>query len=126
MSLPSRFLDTNSPRPFSSEEEEQKRLFYERMSPRRRKFIDRIDYDLWDPFEGPKDPMDIRTDVTQRTTQQLVREFLQKHGKDRGNDYSRGALECALGVVNKEEKYLGTLDFCIWYAELLEREKGEK
>ncbi len=126
MSLPSRFLENKGPRSFTPEEEEQKRLFYERMSPRRKKFIDRIGYDIWDPFEGPKDPMDIRTDVTQRTTQQLVREFLQKHGKDRGNDYSRGALECALGIVGKEEKYLGTLDFCIWYAELLEKEKGEK
>ncbi len=125
MSLPSRFLEDKGPRSFSPEEEEQKRLFYERMSPRRKKFIDRIGYDVWDPFAAPKDPMDIRTDVTRRTTQQLVREFLQTHGKDKGNDYSRGVLECALGLVNKEEKYLGVLDFCIWYAALLEKEKAQ-
>ena len=46
---------------------------YERMNPRRRKFIDRIGYDEWDPFQKPNDPMDIRVDPSKRTTQQLFR-----------------------------------------------------
>lgn len=103
-------------REFSAEEAEQKRVMYENMSPRRKRFIDRIGYDKWDPFQLPKDPMDIRQDVTQRTTQELVRDFLQ--GRDRaalGNDYARGVLECALGMVNKDEKFRGIYDFCLWY-----------
>ncbi len=114
-----------TPQELNAEQEEQKRLLYEKMSPRRRKFIDRIGYDNWDPFQKPNDPLDIRLDLTKRTTQQLVREFLQQATEKEaqlGNDYRRGALECALGVVNRDEKYLGIFDFCIWYHRLLKEE----
>ena len=66
-----------APRPLTSEEARQKREIYERMHPRRRKFVDRLGYDTWDPFQKPKEPMELRTDPTGRTTQQLFREFLQ-------------------------------------------------
>ena len=123
--LPSSLLSQGAQRRFTEAEEEHKRMFYERMSPRRRKFIDKIGFDAWDPFEAPKDPLDIRLDVTKRTTQQLLREFLQTVEKDQpGNDYSRGALECALGLVNQEEKYQGIFDFCLWYHELLQKERS--
>ena len=112
-------------RTFTPEEEEQKRLFYEKMSPRRRKFIDKIGYEVWDPFEGPKEPLDIRVDGTKRTTQQLVREFLQSMGDEQhSNEYARGALDCALGIVAKEDKYQGIFDFCIWYYDLLKKEQS--
>ncbi len=63
---------------FSPEEaEKRKRAVFESMSPRRQKHILKKGYDQWDPFEEPKDPIDIRTDPTRRTTQMLVREFLQ-------------------------------------------------
>ena len=114
-----------TPQALSAEQEASKRALYEKMTPRRRKFIDRIGYAQWDPFQKPNDPLDIRLDVTKRTTQQLVREFLQ-HAAAReeqfGNDYRRGALECALGVVNRDEKYLGMFDFCLWYRNLLKEE----
>lgn len=114
-------------REFSAEEREQKRMFYERMSPRRRRFVDRIGFDNWDPFEAPKEPMDIRTDVSQRTAQDLVREFLQSVSLDmRGGEYARGASDCALGIVGRQEKYMGVLDFCVWYHELLQKELAEK
>ncbi|MFV0423136.1 hypothetical protein [Oleidesulfovibrio sp.] len=105
------------------EQEEQKRFIYEKMSPRRRKFIDRIGYAKWDPFQKPNDPLDIRQDITKRTTQQLIREFLQtRNHSDYTNEYGKGALECALGIINRDEKYRGIFDFCIWYHELLEKE----
>lgn len=114
-------------RRFSGEEEEQKRLFYERMSPRRRRFVDRIGFANWDPFEAPKEPMDIRTDMSRRTAQELVREFLQSVSLDmRGGEYARGATDCALGIVARQEKYLGVLDFCVWYHELLQEELAGK
>lgn len=122
--IPASVFRDGTPQKLTGEQEELKRQIYEKMHPRRRKFIDRIGYDNWDPFQKPNDPLDIRLDVTKRTTQQLVREFLQ-HAAKKGqysNDYGRGALECALGVVNKDEKYLGIFDFCQWYAELLRKE----
>lgn len=103
-------------RVFNSDEEEQKRVMYENMAPRRKRFIDRIGYDKWDPFQLPKDPMDIRQDLTKRTTQELVRDFLQTRDRATlGNDYARGVLECALGMVNKDDKFRGIYDFCLWY-----------
>ena len=50
----------------TEEQEQLKREIYERMNPRRRKFIDRIGYDEWDPFQKPNDPMDIRVDPSIR------------------------------------------------------------
>ncbi len=108
----------------NEEQEQMKREIYEKMNPRRRKFVDRIGYENWDPFQKPNDPLDIRLDVSKRTTQQLVREFLQVAAKKGhySNDYGRGALECALGVVNKDDKYMGVMDFCLWYHDLLQKE----
>lgn len=122
---PSDLLRRAKERVFSPEEEEQKRFFYERMSPRRRRFIDKLGFENWDPFEEPKEPMDIRRDVSERTVQELVREFLQSVSQEmHGGEYARGATECALGIVAKQEKYQGILDFCVWYHELLQKEKG--
>lgn len=122
---PSAMMDADSgPRKLSEDEAAHKRALYEKMPLRRRKFIDRIGFDAWDPFAAPKEPMDIRVDVSKRTTQELLREFLQSVEKEKhGNDYARGALECALGVVNREEKYRGIFDFCLWYHSLLTKEQ---
>ncbi|MDR0467175.1 MAG: hypothetical protein LBH94_07455 [Deltaproteobacteria bacterium] len=114
-----------APQALTEEQEALKRELYERMAPRRRKFVDRIGYAQWDPFQKPNDPLDMRQDITKRTTQRLVREFLQQASAREaqlGNDYRRGALECALGVVNRDEKYLGIFDFCLWYHALLKKE----
>lgn len=108
-------------REFTQDEEEQKRFMYEKMSLRRRKFVDRIGFDKWDPFQLPKDPMDIRRDMTERTAQELMRDFLQTVPRHTlGNDYARGILECAMGMVNKDDKYRGIYDFCLWYEKQLD------
>ena len=106
-----------------TESEERKRAIWERMSPRRRKFVERIGYDNWDPFQEPKDPIDIRKDATKRTTQELVREYLTQAGPDsRGNAYNGGVMEMALGIVNREDRILGMFEFACWYKDLLEKE----
>lgn len=128
MKLPSALSDANKgAREFTLDEEEQKRIFYEKMSPRRRKFIDRIGYDVWDPFEGPKEPMDIRKDTSGRTIQQLVNEFLKSPlAESQDGEFARGALKCAYGLVNKEEKYRGIFAFCLWYNQLLTKENNPR
>ena len=111
-------------REFTPEEETLKRELYGKIPPRRRKFIDKIGYKSWDPFQKPNDPMELRTDISQRTTQQLVREFLQSLGpkSKHSNVYAQGALECALGLINQEDKHLGMFDFAVWYHQLLRKE----
>lgn len=102
---------------------ETKRGIYDSLGPRGKRYVDKIGYDAWDPFQEPKEPLDIRTDVTKRTTQQLVRRFLQEQAPDGvGNAYSQGVLESALGIVNKDEKFRGIFEFCLWYGQLLRQE----
>jgi len=127
-SLPATAWRDGTPQKLTPEQEALKRDLYDSIPSRRRKFIDRIGYENWDPFQKPNDPMELRTDVTQRTTQQLIREFLQTRpekttSRDSGhNAYSQGALEVALGIVNRDDKYLGAYDFSVWYYELLRKE----
>ena len=105
--IPATVFRDGTPQRLNEEQEQLKREIYERMNPRRRKFVDRIGYDNWDPFQKPNDPLDVRLDVTKRTTQQLVREFLQlkaARNEQYGNDYGRGVLECALGIVNRDNE----------------------
>lgn len=112
------------PTVLSEEQKEFKRVLYEKMNPRRRKFVDKIGYDNWDPFQAPKDPLDIRTESTQRTLQDLLREFMaHEAGEGKSGAWKKGAAECALGIIQKDEKYQGIFDFCLWYANLL-REEG--
>jgi hypothetical protein len=127
MTRPSDLLNQGVERKFTPEEEEQKRHFYEKISLRRRRFVDRIGYENWDPFAGPKEPMYIRKDLTQRTAEELVREFMKATvGRMHGGEYARGVTACAVGIVAGQEKYQGVLDFCVWYHELLQKEKLSK
>jgi hypothetical protein len=113
---------------FSPDEaEERKKAVFDSMSPRRQKHIlNKIGYDKWDPFQEPKDPIDIRKDKTKRTTQMLVREFLQsRESEGYSNAYGRGVLEMGLGIINEEERFIGMYEFACWYRDLLRREGHE-
>ena len=86
---------------FSADEAaRRKKAVFDSMSERRQKHILKRGYDRWDPFEEPKDPIDIRKDKTKRTTQMLVRE--------RGYNMPRDADQQAAwsGVVSVERKDL--------------------
>jgi len=109
------------------EEEKRKKAIFESMSPRRQKHIIKKGYEKWDPFQEPKDPIDIRKDKTRRTTQELFRLFLQSKSKEEySNAYGSGVLEICLGIVNDDEKYKGMVEFSIWYNELLKKEGYEE
>ena len=109
------------------EEKERKKAIFESMSQRRQEHIlKKMGYEKWDPFQEPKDPIDLREDKTKRTTQQLAREFLQtRSSEEYTNEYGRGVFEMCLGIVNDDDKYRGMLEFAVWYKELLKREEGE-
>jgi hypothetical protein len=105
------------------EAEKRKKAIFDSMSPRRQKHILKKGYQKWDPFQVPKDPIDIRKDKTRRTTKMLVREFLQmKQLQEYSNAYGQGVFEICLGIVNDDERYKAMFEFSIWYNELLKRE----
>jgi hypothetical protein len=110
----------------SCKDEMRKQAIFKSMSPKRQNQILRKGYDSWDPFQKPKDPIDIRKDKTRRTASMLVREFLQRRsGEDYANEYAEGVFEICLGIVNEDERYRGMYEFSVWYHELLKKE-GQK
>jgi hypothetical protein len=105
------------------QEEKRKKAVFNSMSPRRQKHILKKGYDAWDPFQEPKDPIDIRKDRTKRTTQELVRMFLQAQSLEKySNEYGKGAFDICLGLINGDEISRGMFEFSVWYHELLKRE----
>jgi hypothetical protein len=110
----------------SEDEAKRKKAIFNSMAPRRQKHILKKGYKKWDPFQEPKDPIDIRKDKTKRTTQALVREFLQSLGSEEySNAYGRGVFEICLGIINDDERYKAMYDFSVWYSKLLKREGFE-
>lgn len=111
----------------SFSDEDKKKAVFEAMAPRRQKHIlKKIGYNNWDPFEKPKDPIDIRRDKSQRTSQMLVREFLQSRPLEGySNSYGRGVLDMAIGIVNDDDRYLGMYEFALWHKKLLKQEGRE-
>lgn len=108
-------------------DEDKKKAVFKAMSPRRKKFIvEKVGYEKWNPFQKPKDPIDIRRDKSRRTSQMLVREFLQSCPMDEySNSYGRGVLEMAIGIINDDDRFLGMYDFALWHKKLLEVEGFE-
>ena len=109
-----------------TEEQEQKRkkAIFNSMGKRGQKQILKKGYDEWDPFQEPKDPVKImkKKDATKKTTQQLIREFLQQVDSEKYNNvYAKGAFDICLGIINEKEEFLGMYDFVCWYQK--EREK---
>lgn len=110
--------------PSSEDIKALKQEMYDKLSPRRKKFIDKIGFDRWDPFQEPKHPIEIRKDPTKRTTQQLVNEFIQSRADHVGYDtaYAAGAFEMAMGMLRRQDRFQGMFDFAIWYNELMKQE----
>lgn len=111
----------------SMSDDDKKKAVFDAMSTRRQKHIlNKVGYDNWDPFEKPKDPIDIRRDKSRRTSQMLVREFLQSRPKEGcSNSYSRGVLEMAIGIINDDDRFIGMYEFVLWHKALLEKEGFE-
>ncbi|MFZ5570041.1 MAG: hypothetical protein ACOZF0_06535 [Thermodesulfobacteriota bacterium] len=105
------------------EKSDRKKAVFEAMAPRRQSQILKKGYDKWDPFLEPKDPIDIRQDRTRRTSQTLIREFLQsKKMEEYSNEFGRGAFEICLGLINENDRYRGMFEFACWYEKLLKQE----
>ncbi|MFO7876897.1 MAG: hypothetical protein R6U55_10000 [Desulfovermiculus sp.] len=104
------------------DKEAQKKAIYERMSSRRKRFVDRIGYDKWDPFQEPKHPIEIRTEATQRTAQDLYNQFFAENEVNhRTSAYNRGVYEFCMGIFGRDDRFRGIFDFCQWYAQELRK-----
>ena len=87
------------------------------MSPKRRQQIaHKIGYADWDPFQEPKDPLDLRGQKTEQAAAILIAEFISECGAEkRSDEYREAVREICKGLIKGEERYKGMFDFCRWY-----------
>ncbi|QGY41769.1 hypothetical protein GM415_17120 [Pseudodesulfovibrio cashew] len=114
--------DTINYEELSAEEiEERKQYMYGKMSKRRRKFVDRMGYENWDPFAAPFDPIDIRQDRTGFTSDQLSHMFVRASGQNKNQEYIDAVNEFNVMLVMNFEKVRPVFEYCLWYAEHLKK-----
>jgi len=101
--------------------EDRKRYMYEKMSKRRRKFVDRVGYENWDPFAAPFDPIDIRQDMSGFTSDQLTQLFVRDSGKHTNQEYIDAVNEFNVMLVMNFEKVRPVFEYCLWYSEHLKK-----
>lgn len=106
--------------------EERKKAIFDSMSPRQQRRIEKRGYESWDPFEEPKDPIDIRKDKSKRTAKDLMREFLiSREYEEYSNAYGSGVMEICIGLVSDDDRFRGMYEFSCWYQQMLQREGHE-
>lgn len=102
------------------EAEEKKKAIFDQMSPRQQKIVLKKGYQKWDPFQEPKDPIDLREGKLKGTAVQLAKSFLVEcPPAEYSNPYGQGVWEICLGLINDDEKYRGMYEFAVWYARKL-------
>ncbi len=96
--------------------EKRKKAIFENMSVRGQRRILKMGYDKWDPFQDPKDPIEIRKDDTNRTLSELIADYFKQHqAKEPSAKYRQGIFEMALGLINNDDRYLAMYEFACWY-----------
>ena len=116
------------------EEEKQKRLIYESMSARGRKWVRKIGYDNWDPFMKPKEPpfmkeFDKKSDLPESPLE-LYHFFMKDRletgqDEDYGEQYKQGLFEATQMIKQFEERLRAFSDFYLWYQAKKEQSRRE-
>ena len=105
------------------EREKRKKAIFDAMGQRNQQAIIKKGYEKWDPFQDPKDPIELRDHKSRLTSQVLIREFLQQASMEEySNEYGKAAFDMCLGLVNKDEKFIAMYDFACWYRERIKDE----
>lgn len=100
--------------------EKRKKAIFDSMGKRSQKAIMKRGYDNWNPFEEPKDPIEIRKDRLGNTVAGIADGFFMAHPeKKENNAYRKVVEEMALGVVTGDDRVRASYLFAMWYKELL-------
>ncbi|MCB9480381.1 MAG: hypothetical protein H6680_00975 [Desulfobacteraceae bacterium] len=107
---------------FTKEEiEKRKKAIFDGMGKRAQNAILKKGYDLWNPFEEPKHPIEIRKDKTGNTVSGIVKMFFDEFPEKKGdNAYRKVVEEMALGVVTDDDRIKARYLFSMWYKKILE------
>ncbi|MBN2569896.1 MAG: hypothetical protein JXB42_10750 [Deltaproteobacteria bacterium] len=107
---------------FTKRREDEKKAIFDGMSPRRReKVLKKMSYEEWDPFQKPKEPIDMREQRVNQLASFICKRFLLE--TDMGgcsSQYLQAVTEMCKGLIKKEEKFKAMYDFCSWYRKIEE------
>ena len=102
------------------EEEKRKKAIFDGMSAKRQNNILAKGYDEWDPFQKPKDPLDMRTNKNKNTAVKLVKEFLLTCSHEKySNAYGQGVWDICVGIISGDERYRAMHEFSCWYRDFM-------
>jgi hypothetical protein len=116
------------------EEEKQKRLIFESMSPRRRRMIEKRGYDNWDPFMMPKEPPFMKGFEKKKglpdNPLELYHYYMRRRQEanlpeEMSNQYREGIMEACQFIKIHEERIKAHHDFYAWYRAEKDREEKE-
>jgi len=107
----------------SEEREKKKRAIFDGMSPKRQQKITKtVGYENWDPFQEPRDPIDLREQKVEQMASVLFRQFaLDYEIKNYSDESIQAVKEISTGLIKDKERYKAMYDFCCWY----EKTKGD-
>jgi len=109
--------------PLDEEREKKKRAIFDGMSPKRQqKILKTVGYKNWDPFQEPRDPIDLREQKIEQMASVLFRQFIVDcEIKDYSDESIQAVKEISRGLIKDKERYKAMYDFCCWY----EKTKGD-
>ena len=110
----------------SREEEKRKKTIFDSMSPRGQRRILAKGYDSWDPFELPRDPIDLRVDKNRYTAAMLTKEFLATRESEKYSPaYAQGVWDICVGIISDSDRYMGMYEFSCWYRDFRGENPGD-
>ena len=106
------------------QKEKQKKAIFDSMSKRGQKYVMRIGYENWDPFQEPKDPREAIFGQQAMTARGLIQEFYETHpGAEEIRAQHYELLQLIRGILKKDIRATAIFDFCHWYGKKRDQEK---
>jgi len=97
--------------------EKKKRAIFDSMAPKRQqKILKKMGFENWDPFQEPRQPIDLRDQRAKQMASALFRKFALDCGiKDYSDESIQAVKDIIKGLIKGEERYKAVYDFCCWY-----------
>jgi hypothetical protein len=98
------------------EKERRKRAIFDAMGKRGQKWVMRLGWENWDPFQEPKDPRERVRSTAAAKARAAVKEYgeTRKEADELRRHYHE-VFELCRGAFNNDPRALLIVDFCAWF-----------
>ena len=103
--------------PLDEEREKKKRAIFDRTGPRtQQRILKKMGHEKRDPYQEPRDPIDLREQKGKLMTSVLLRQFdLDCDIKNYSDESIQAVKDMGKSLVKGEERYRAVYDFYCWY-----------